>query len=53
MCHNLMAGLTLQQDVLMDIVRTIPHDAGAFVVYLLVGAFLAFIWHGSRQKPLP
>lgn len=39
-------GLTLQR-VLQDI----PHDAGAIVIYVLMAAFVGFIWYGSRSKP--
>jgi hypothetical protein len=28
----------------------IPHDAGAVVVYLLIGAFVYFIWQGNRKR---
>ena len=27
----------------------IPHDAGAVVVYLLIGGFIFFIWKGNRK----
>lgn len=42
----------LQDDGLTfgDVLRNLPHDAGALVVYGLVIAFVGFIWHGSRQK---
>lgn len=40
-------GLTLS-----GIVRNLPHDAAAIVVYVLLIAFVAFIWYGSR-KPTP
>lgn len=35
---------------LEGIVRNLPHDAGAFVVYALMIAFVGFIWYGSRRK---
>jgi hypothetical protein len=38
-------GLTLER-VLQDI----PHDAGAFIIYALAAAFIAFIWYGNRQQ---
>jgi hypothetical protein len=33
------------------LVRDIPHDAGAAVVYILIGGFIFFIWKGSRKRP--
>jgi hypothetical protein len=39
-------GLTLT-----EMIRDIPHDAAAIVVYIMVLIFLGFIWHGSRKKP--
>lgn len=35
---------------LAEVLRDIPHDAGAMVVYVLLLAFVGFIWYGSRQK---
>ena len=34
-----------------EVLRDIPHDAGAMVVYALLLAFVGFIWYGSRRKP--
>jgi len=28
----------------------IPHDAGAVVVYLLLGGFVYFVWRGMRKR---
>ncbi len=35
---------------LTDLAADIPHDASAFVVYLLLALFVGFIWYGSRSK---
>jgi hypothetical protein len=34
-----------------DVLRDIPHDVPAMVVYLLVGGFMYAIWRGSRSRP--
>ncbi len=39
-------GLTLD-----SVLRNLPHDAGAIVVYVLLLAFIGFIWYGSRNPP--
>jgi hypothetical protein len=39
-------GLTLA-----EIIRDIPHDAGAIVAYVMILIFIGFIWLGSRRKP--
>lgn len=28
----------------------VPRDAGAIVVYLMIGAFVFFIWKGNRKR---
>jgi hypothetical protein len=33
------------------IIRNRPRDAGAVVVYVLMIAFIGFIWYGSRKPP--
>jgi hypothetical protein len=33
-----------------DVVRDLPHDAGALVVYVLMLGFIGFIWYGSRRR---
>lgn len=38
-------GLTLR-----DVAQNIPHDAAAIVVYVMIAAFAAFVWHGSRDR---
>ncbi|HSJ06913.1 MAG TPA: hypothetical protein VK936_09430 [Longimicrobiales bacterium] len=42
--------LLLQDDglTLGEVLRDIPHDPAAFVVYTLVVVFLWLIWKGSR-----
>jgi hypothetical protein len=35
------------------ILSGIPHDFEAFIVYVLIGASLYFVWRGSRAKPKP
>jgi len=39
-------GLTLE-----GVISNLPHDAGAIVVYVLMIAFIGFIWYGSRRPP--
>jgi hypothetical protein len=39
-------GLTLA-----EVLRDIPHDTAAFVVYALLAIFVGLIWAGSRKKP--
>ena len=41
-------GLTLS-----EILSDIPHDAGALVVYVLIAAFVGFIWYGTRRPHDP
>ena len=38
-------GLTLER-----VLRDIPHDAGAMIIYVLIALFIGFIWYGNRQK---
>lgn len=38
-------GLTLD-----EIIRGIPHDGPAIVIYVMLLAFVGFIWMGSRRK---
>jgi hypothetical protein len=33
------------------VVRALPHDAAAIVGYVLIGAFVWFVWQGSRKRP--
>ena len=40
------SGLTVS-----EVVRGLPHDTAAFVVYALVGVFLYLIWRGNRKRP--
>lgn len=46
-----MFSLLLLQLSLQDILADIPRDAGAVLVYVLLAAFLAAIWLGSRKRP--
>lgn len=38
-------GLTMD-----EVIRGIPHDGPAVVVYLMLIVFVGFIWAGSRRK---
>ena len=38
-------GLTMD-----EVIRGIPHDGPAIVVYLMLIVFVGFIWAGSRRK---
>lgn len=38
-------GLTLER-----IISGIPHDGPAIVIYVMLVAFVGFIWMGSRRK---
>lgn len=40
------SGLTFEA-----VIRNLPHDVGAIVVYVLMFAFIGFIWYGSRKPP--
>ncbi len=47
--------LTTFTTILLDIsigqlLSDIPRDAGAFVVYVVIGIFVGLIWLGSRGK---
>lgn len=33
-----------------EVIRGIPHDGPAVVVYVMLIAFVGFIWLGSRRK---
>ena len=48
----MIAAAVLQDDGLTfgDVVRNLPHDGAALVVYALVLGFVWFIWQGSREK---
>ena len=35
-----------------SVLHNLPHDTGAIIVYLLVIAFIGFIWYGSRKPPI-
>jgi hypothetical protein len=43
----LQQGVPLWKQILTDI----PHDAAAFVAYVLIAAFGVMIWLGSRKRP--
>lgn len=34
-----------------DVIRDIPHDGAAIVVYLFIGAFVYAIWRANRRRP--
>ena len=38
-------GLTLS-----EMLRDIPHDAPALVVYVLIAGFIFMIWRGNRSR---
>jgi hypothetical protein len=46
-----MLSLMLLELTLQEVVADIPHDAGAMIVYLLLGAFVGLVWYGSRAGP--
>ena len=33
-----------------DVISGIPHDAGAFVVYAVLGLFVFAVWRGTRAS---
>jgi len=33
------------------VLRSLPHDGPAIVVYALIVAFLYFVWRGNRKRP--
>jgi len=33
------------------VVHNLPHDAAAIVGYVLIAAFLWFVWQGNRRRP--
>lgn len=43
-----MLSLMLLKLTFQEIIADIPHDGAAIVVYLLLAAFVAGIWYGSR-----
>jgi hypothetical protein len=34
-----------------EVIRDIPHDLPAIVVYLMIGAFIYAIWRANRRRP--
>jgi len=36
---------------LSGIIHNLPHDAAALVGYVLIAAFLWFVWQGNRKRP--
>ena len=42
--------LSLAELTLRDIVTNIPHDAGAVIVYVMLGTFGFLMWKGSRRR---
>lgn len=45
-----MLSLVLLKLSLQEILADIPRDAGAILVYVLMAAFAATIWIGSRKR---
>lgn len=45
-------ALAIRQDGLSlgEILRGIPHDGPAILIYLMILGFVAFMWHGGRKK---
>lgn len=43
-----MLAILLLQVGIGDLISGIPRDAGAVVVYIVLGIFIAFVWIGSR-----
>jgi hypothetical protein len=43
-----MIAFILLELTFAKVLADIPHDTAALVVYLVLAAFLGFIWHGSR-----
>lgn len=48
-----MLSLILLELTLQEVLADIPHDAGAVIVFLLLGAFVGFVWYGSRSGASP
>jgi hypothetical protein len=47
----MIAGIAAQSGLTIgEVIRDVPHDTGALIVYLMVAAFIAFIWLGSRTS---
>jgi len=46
-----MFAIILLELTFQEVLAGIPIDAGALVVYAILGLFVGFIWHGSRKKP--
>jgi hypothetical protein len=49
----MIAVLALQQDnglTLLEVIRDIPHDAPAVVVYVMATIFIVLVWRGSRRQ---
>jgi hypothetical protein len=45
------AGIAAQSGLTIgEVIRDVPHDTGALIVYLMVAAFIAFVWLGSRTS---
>jgi hypothetical protein len=34
-----------------ELVRDIPHDLPAIIVYVMIGAFIFVIWRANRRRP--
>ncbi|MEX2608805.1 MAG: hypothetical protein WEA24_02580 [Gemmatimonadota bacterium] len=51
MFTGMLGVVALQGLTVGYMLRNIPHDPAAFVVYALLAVFVGFIWHGSRNKP--
>jgi hypothetical protein len=48
----MLATLMVLQDdglTIAEVIRDMPHDAGALIVYALVAGFVIMIWRGSRK----
>lgn len=45
-------ALAIQGDGIsaIEILRGIPHDGPAIMIYIMILGFAAFIWHGGRKK---
>jgi hypothetical protein len=46
------ASLVMQGDHLsaLEVLQSVPHDAAAIFVYLVIGMFVFLIWYGSRRR---
>jgi hypothetical protein len=45
-----MFAIVLLELTFREVLAGVPVDAGAVVVYAILGLFVGFIWHGSRKK---